>query len=182
MAISVVMRLMKHAPLAVLLLALACRTTAPATPAVTVAPVATPPEATPTATPTPSSPQVVLNGVAFAVELAVTPQERARGLSGRESLGRKSGMLFIFEGDTVPAFWMRGMLIPLDIVWLDATGEVAGVAANLSPAGEGGQPPLYYPPRPIRYVLEINAGLAQELGIAQGSKVVFQGIPVHGSS
>lgn len=119
---------------------------------------------------------VTLEGVTFAVELAVTPQERADGLSGRSGLERDEGMLFIYAGDSTPGFWMMGMLFPLDIVWIDAEGVVVGVAADLPPAS-GSQLPSYYPPRPIRYVLEINAGLAVELGIGVGSRATFEGIP-----
>ena len=121
-------------------------------------------------------PRVTLEAVTFAVELAVTPQERADGLSGRPPLEREEGMLFIYAVDSTPGFWMRGMLFSLDIVWIDAGGVVAGVAAELPPAS-GGQPPSYFPPRPIRYVLEINAGLAVELGITTGSRAIFEGVP-----
>ena len=108
--------------------------------------------------------------------VAVTPQERSDGLSGWPGLERDEGMLFIYPGESTPGFWMRGMLFPLDIVWIDAQGVVAGVSADLPPAS-GSQPPTYYPPRPIRYVLEINAGLAGELGIGAGSQATLEGIP-----
>ncbi|MBI4200737.1 MAG: DUF192 domain-containing protein [Chloroflexi bacterium] len=179
LAISIAMRLVKHAPLAVLLFSLACQGAAAPTPTppATATIVTTPPTATPSTVPTPSAPQVVLNGVTFEVELAITPQERALGLMGRQSLGNRQGMLFIFEGDTVTSFWMRGMLIPLDIVWLDADGMVVGVAANVPPAAGGVQPPLYYPPQPVRYVLEVNAGTAKELNIEVGSRASLLGVP-----
>ena len=120
---------------------------------------------------------MVLEGIAFSVELAVTSQEKAQGLMGRASLERERGMLFIYQADATPSFWMRGMLIPLDIVWIDAEGVVVGITANVPPVQEGIQASLYYPPRPIRYVLEINAGMAREMGIGLGSGVTFFGIP-----
>ena len=157
----------------------------PATP--TQSPTATPtvsptavPTATPTATPSPGPqvPQVSFGDVTFAVELAATAGERALGLSGRSSIGRNRGMLFIYEADATPGFWMRGMLFPLDIIWIDGQGEVVGVSSDLAPAPGGSQPPLYYPPSPIRYVLEVNAGLAEELRIGPGSRALFSGIPL----
>ena len=123
-----------------------------------------------------------MEGVTFSVELAVTPQERAMGLMGRASLERERGMLFIYQADATPGFWMRGMLIPLDMVWIDADGVVAGVAASVPLAQEGGQTPLYYPPRPIRYVLEINAGVAREIGIGPGSRATFLGVSLEAAS
>ena len=125
---------------------------------------------------------MVVEGVVFSVELAVTPAERAMGLMGRASLERERGMLFIYQADAMPSFWMRGMLIPLDMVWIDADGVVAGVTANVPPAQEGSQAPLYYPPRPIRYVLETNAGMAMEMGIGPGSRATFLGVSLEAAS
>ena len=113
---------------------------------------------------------MVFEGAAFDVELAVTPGQHATGLTGREHLGDREGMLFILEVEALPRFWMSGMVIPLDMVWIDADGVVAGVTANVSPALEGTSPEVYSPPRPILYVLEINAGLAELVGIHSGSQ------------
>ena len=170
------MRLRASLLIALLLLSLGCREANPVTPTPIVV-LATPTRVAATPTPMSAAPQVILEGVTFAVELAVTPEERALGLMGRSSLGRNQGMLFVYEGDSTPGFWMRGMLIPLDMVWLDAEGVVAGVTANVSPPPEESQPPLYYPPRPIRYVLEISAGMAEEMGIGPESRATFLGIP-----
>ncbi len=162
-----------------LVLSLGCANSTPTT--VPAMPTVTLPKPTATFTPVPLMPlvalaQVAIEGVTFAVELAVTPQERSDGLSGWPGLERDKGMLFIYAGDSTPGFWMRGILFPLDIVWIDAEGVVAGVGGDL-PLASGSQPPIYYPPRPIRYVLEINAGLAGELGIGTGSHATFEGIP-----
>ena len=135
------------------------------------------PSPTVTATPLPPLPRVTLEGVTFTVELAITPEERARGLMGRGRLDDTQGMLFIYQTDATPAFWMRGMLIPLDIVWIDADGMVAGIERDVPPAPSTIDPPLYYPPRPIRYVLEINAGRAGEVGIVAGSRATLRSIP-----
>ena len=116
---------------------------------------------------------MVFEGVVFDVELAVTPEQRAKGLMGREHLGDREGMLFIYEVEGLHGFWMRGMVIPLDIMWIDADGVVAGVTANVSPAPEGTTPEFYSPPRPILYVLEVNAGLAAPVGIRAGSQARF---------
>ena len=55
---------------------------------------------------------MVFEVAAFDVELAVTPEQRARGLMGREHLGDREGMLFIYEVEGLHGFWMRGMVIP----------------------------------------------------------------------
>ena len=108
------------------------------------------------------------------MELAVTLEQRAKGLMGREHLGDREGMLFIFEVEGLHRFWMKGMEIPLDMVWIDADGIVVGVTANVPPAPKETSPKLYSPPRQILYVLEINAGLAEEVGIRAGSQARFR--------
>ena len=95
------------------------------------------------------------------------------GLMGRECMGDREGMLFIHEAEGIPRYWMRGMVMSLDMVWIDADGVVAEVSANLPPAPEGTVPEIYFSPRPILYVLEINAGLAQKVGIRAGSQARF---------
>jgi uncharacterized membrane protein (UPF0127 family) len=115
----------------------------------------------------------VFEGATFDVELAVTLEQRTIGLMGREHLSDREGTLFIHDVESITRFWMKGMLIPLDMVWIDADGIVAGVAANVLPAPEGTIPEIYSSPRPVLYVLEINAGLAEKVGISAGSRARF---------
>ena len=92
-------------------------------------------------------------------------------------MDNNTGMLFIFPSEGSPSFWMQGVLIPLDLVWIDGRLNVVGVTANVPPHTGPGSPPLYPPPQPVRYVLEVNAGIADELGIGPGSLVELVGIP-----
>ncbi|MBL9050251.1 MAG: DUF192 domain-containing protein [Tabrizicola sp.] len=109
----------------------------------------------------------------FAVELADDGAERARGLMFRESLDPAGGMLFVYEGPRRPQFWMKNTLIPLDMVFADATGTVTRVHANAVPGDltpiDGGEG--------VVYVLEINAGLADKLGIGPGAEFRHPSIP-----
>lgn len=139
----------------------------------------TPPTPTPTPSPTPAEGQfapatVTIGAATFTLELARTPQERAVGLSGRTHLPEDHGMLFIFDSDARHGFWMKDTLIPLDIIWLDSDGVVVDVQ-TMQP--EPGVPdPLltvYRPSAPARYVLEVNAGLAQRHGIQPGAQARF---------
>ena len=95
---------------------------------------------------------------------------------GRPSLGNDEGMLFIFPSETSPSFWMQGMLISLDIIWIDSRLNVVGVASNVPPNSGPGSPPTYHPPQPVQYVLEVSAGIADQLGIVPGSLVELVGI------
>lgn len=101
----------------------------------------------------------------FAVEVADDPAERAQGLMFRESLPPDQGMLFVYETPHEARFWMKNTLVALDIVFADATGTVTHVHANARPMDE-----TVIPGGPgVQYVLEINAGLAERLGIAPGA-------------
>src|SRR3989344_5995676 len=54
------------------------------------------------------------------IQIADNDEERSKGLSGVTSLGKSEGMLFVFDSkDVTPSFWMKGMKIPLDIIWID---------------------------------------------------------------
>ncbi|MEO1000789.1 MAG: DUF192 domain-containing protein [Pseudomonadota bacterium] len=105
--------------------------------------------------------------IRFAVEIADDPLERAEGLMHRESLPRFSGMLFIYEAPRSASFWMKNTLIPLDMLFLDATGTVRHLHENAVPLDEtpipGGDN--------ILAVLEINGGLARQLGLGPGAEM-----------
>ncbi|MBK5927067.1 hypothetical protein CCR87_06870 [Rhodobaculum claviforme] len=103
----------------------------------------------------------------FTVELADTPDSQARGLMHRESLPRGAGMLFVYDSPRRVAFWMRNTLIPLDMIFMDATGTVTRIHHEAIPLDEtpidGGTGVLK--------VLEINGGLARRFGITRGSEM-----------
>lgn len=103
------------------------------------------------------------------LEYVMTADKQARGLSGRDGLAENSGMLFVYQNDARPGFWMKEMLFPLDIVWLDAEMRIVGIERDISPDT---YPQIFMPPQPIRYVLEINAGKSAKLGWEIGDKVL----------
>jgi len=103
----------------------------------------------------------------FTVEVADEGAERAQGLMFRESMPLASGMLFVYEEPQRVAFWMKNTVIPLDMIFADATGRVTKVHSGAVPGDttpiEGGEG--------IQFVLEINGGLAKRMGIAEGSEL-----------
>jgi uncharacterized membrane protein (UPF0127 family) len=116
-------------------------------------------------------PSVIIAGRRLYVEIADDPIERGRGLSSRDMLGEGWGMLFIFEKPGRYAFWMYGMLFPLDIIWIDAAGEVVYIVEDAQPCGSVCV--SYEPPSEAMYVLEVAAGFAREAGLRVGDSVVF---------
>jgi len=107
----------------------------------------------------------------FDIELATTPDQRERGLMYRKSLGANAGMLFMYPDEEPVAFWMKNTLIPLDMLFIKADGQIVHVARNAVPLDEtpiaSGQP--------VRAVLEINGGAADALGIKEGDTVEYKG-------
>ncbi len=107
----------------------------------------------------------------LAVEVADTPAEREQGLSNHVPLAEGHGMFFIFDTPGQYGFWMKEMLFPLDIVWIDENGKVIGVERNILPETYPNQ--IFMPKSPIKYVLEINSGEALRFGIDIGTSAAF---------
>lgn len=119
---------------------------------------------------------VAVGHAQFIAEVAITPQERTQGLSGRSSLDPRTGMLFIFECEGLHTFCMEGMRFPLDFVWISAQRTVVDITPSVPPAALGQVTlPTYLPVAPVQYVLEINAGEAESASISLGEQVRYTG-------
>jgi hypothetical protein len=124
-------------------------------------------------TPLPYEGVLCVNEARINVLIADTTAERAAGLSGYRSLPEDAGMLFIFPGPTQPAFWMKGMRMSIDIIWISYVAVVQIDAAVLPPAEGSTDDQLlrYRPSQPITHVLEVPAGAAERHGITVGSRI-----------
>lgn len=109
--------------------------------------------------------------VTVQVEVADQPEEQTRGLMGRSSL--EGGMLFIFPREDYHPFWMKDTLIPLDLVYVNKEGEIVDVL-TLQPC-RADPCPVSGPAAPAMYVVEVNAGFAQERGIIPGVRMAISG-------
>ena len=106
----------------------------------------------------------------FNVELALTPQDKNQGLMFRESLELDKGMLFIYEKSGKYSFWMKNVLFPLDIIWIDENKEVVFISENILPC-KSDPCPSVKPDKEAKYVLEINGGLSEKIGLAVGDRL-----------
>ncbi len=113
------------------------------------------------------------NGVQaqFSIELAMTASEQAQGLMFRESMPQFNGMLFINERPRRVSFWMKNTLISLDILFIDENGVVQNLKHSATPLDTTSIPGGDN----IQYVLEINGGLANLLGLSEGAEVRYIG-------
>ncbi len=105
---------------------------------------------------------LVVGDEEFAVEVVDTPLSRAQGLGGREGLATSTGMLFVFEEPDSYSFWMKDMVFPIDIIWIDTDWCVVNVAYNVSPDT---YPDHFTPSGKASFVLEVNAGVAASKNI-----------------
>ena len=100
----------------------------------------------------------------FSVAVADDNAERSRGLMFVEEMATMEGMLFVFERPQRTSFWMRNTLIPLDMIFVGADGVVDAIHPMAQPLDET---PIFGGTE-IQYVLEINGGLAERLGLQVG--------------
>jgi uncharacterized protein len=103
----------------------------------------------------------------FDVYLAETGAQHRRGLMFVRELPRFTGMLFVYPDSAVRSMWMKNTYIPLDMLFIRADGTVSSIARDAEPRSLASIPSK----EPIRYVLELNAGVTRELGIGPGSRV-----------
>lgn len=96
--------------------------------------------------------------------------DQEKGLSGQNALPSNAGMLFAFAKPTIPAFWMKEMKFPLDLIWIDANQRVVGISPNLGPET---YPQTFTSGRSVQYVLEVNAGWAAKNNLKLGTKLKY---------
>lgn len=98
-----------------------------------------------------------------------------RGLAGRDHLPDDSGMLFVFPDPGRHAIWMKGMFIPIDIIWISPEGQIIDIVTALPEPGVPDQElTRYVPDGESLYILEVRAGLAEDKGIGVGDKAQIE--------
>lgn len=116
------------------------------------------------------STNIKIGNAILSVEIADTPFERTNGLSFREKIGENEGMIFIFEDSQYRKFWMKNMKFSVDIIWIDENLKVVGIQENVPPES---YPDTFESPKPVKYVIEVNAGWTKKNKIKTGDKILF---------
>ncbi len=106
----------------------------------------------------------------YEVEVADTDLKRKIGLMNRTSLAANAGMLFVFPVQGQVNFWMKNTLIPLDMIFINANRQIVHIVENVQPC-QVSDCPIVNSKADARYVVELNAGKAKEMGILPGDKV-----------
>jgi len=106
---------------------------------------------------------------AIGLEVAKTPQEQATGLMFRTELPDDRGMFFPIEPARNVRFWMKNVLIELDMVFL-REGVVQAIIPNVPPCLSE-TCPNYGPDVPVDGVIELRGGRAAQLGLKVGDRI-----------
>lgn len=115
-----------------------------------------------------------INNQLFKVEIADTDQKRTLGLSGRTSLAKDQGMLFIFPKEGIYPFWMKDMLIPLDFIWIN-NNTIVDLSKNIQPpVNSSASPVSLIPTKTVNMVLELNAGSIDFYQLKINDRVSFE--------
>ncbi len=104
----------------------------------------------------------------FQVELAIRREQFGRGLMFRREMAKDAGMLFVLRRPQTINMWMKNTYLPLDMLFLDSKGEIVKIAERTVPLSTE----LIPSSRPVKGVLEVNAGTAERLGLAVGDRVL----------
>jgi hypothetical protein len=122
--------------------------------------------------PTPSTQEIVVGNKTIKVTIVKTKDQRTKGLSGTTNLERDTGMLFVFDKmNSNPSFWMKDMLIPIDIIWINDNKIVKidkSVPTSISNTPDN-KLKIYSANQPVDYVLEVNSGFCEENNIKVGN-------------
>jgi uncharacterized membrane protein (UPF0127 family) len=99
----------------------------------------------------------------FTLEVADQTDSRTYGLMRRDSMPEDHGMIFVFKDEEKLGFWMKNTRIPLDIIYINAAGQVVSVKQmkpyDLSTVPSDG---------PAKYAIELNKGAAEAAGVKAG--------------
>jgi len=104
-------------------------------------------------------------------EIAVTEQERAKGLMYRKTLQDGHGMLFVFEKDEILSFWMKNTYIPLSIAYISNNGKIIDIK-DMYPHDTN----TVLSSRSVRYALETPQGWFSRAGVKEGDIINLETI------
>jgi uncharacterized protein len=122
---------------------------------------------------------VAAKGQRFLAEVALSPQEKERGLMYRQSLARDRCMIFLYDEDGQHAIWMKNCLIALDVVWVKEEGTIVELAERVPPLsplfkGPDSEAPTYGGKVVSRHFVEFPAGTVRRLGLKVGERIGWE--------
>lgn len=101
------------------------------------------------------------------LQIAALPSETQKGLMFREAMGPDEGMLFIFPAPQPMGFYMRNTILPLDIGYFDAAGELK----EIYPMYPHDERTVASHSRSIQFCLEMNQGWFKQSTVKPGARL-----------
>jgi uncharacterized protein len=113
-----------------------------------------------------------IGGKTFELEVAKTAQQQQIGLMYRKTIPSQQGMLFVFEPSRYVRFWMKNVILPLDMIFL-REGKIKAVLVNVPPCSTESCP-TYGPATEVDQVIELRGGEAAKLNLQINNPVVIK--------
>jgi len=114
----------------------------------------------------------LINDVRLDVEIAANNLQRLQGLMHRTSLEDHRGMLFVYPRTDRWGVWMKNTLLALDVIFISEQGRIVDILENLPPCTQD-PCPIFHPQSPARYMLEVNAGLANAYSLQLNQELLL---------
>jgi uncharacterized membrane protein (UPF0127 family) len=108
--------------------------------------------------------------VSIDIEIADNDKKREIGLMGRPVMDELQGMLFVFEQEHMASFWMKNTILPLDMIFVNKTGEIVTICRNTTPFSEQSYSATAF----TLFVVEVNAGFTDKYGIKEGDTIIWK--------
>jgi uncharacterized membrane protein (UPF0127 family) len=112
----------------------------------------------------------IANKLSLNIKIADNDSARMKGLMFVRNLPENEGMLFIMEDEAQVNMWMKNTYIPLDMIFINSNKEIVSMAENTKPLSTE----IISSKNKVKYVLEINGGLAKKSGLKIGDKINYQ--------
>jgi len=109
--------------------------------------------------------RAIIGETDITLEVVSAPADLQKGLSGRQSLPNKHGMLFLFQENDYHGIWMKGMQMSIDIIWVNEFNEIIYIERNVSPDS---YPTIYRPSSRARFVVEMQSGFVDTYWLKAG--------------
>jgi uncharacterized protein len=118
--------------------------------------------------------QTSTNEYILHVDFVKTPEDQAKGLMGIDHLYDDEGMLFSYRSPRHLAFWMKNMLIPIDMLFIGSDFKVKHIEREVPPCPEeANKCPIYFPPERVQYVLEVVSGYSEKYDVKIGDRLLM---------
>ncbi len=114
--------------------------------------------------------KILIKNAIFVGYVVDTPEKRTEGLSNKAFLPSNTSMLFEFDKPEIQGIWMKDMLFPIDIIWLDENKKIVNLVSNAEPES---YPHVFYSPKKSLYILEVRSGLIKDKNLRLGDEILL---------